>query len=82
MNKLQPTALGVALGVLGAACIFILGIGAMYGWGAAMIDPIASFYVGYAASIGGAIIGAVWAFVDCFIAGVVIAWLYNLMASN
>ncbi|WP_246225989.1 bacteriophage holin [Chelativorans xinjiangense] len=80
MNKLQPVALGIAFGILGAVYIFILGITAMFGWGTAMIEPITSFYIGYGASIGGAIIGAIWAFVDSFIAGAVIAWLYNMVA--
>lgn len=80
MNRLQPVALGVALGILGAAYIFIVGITAIFGWGAGIVEPIGTFYIGYGPTIGGAIIGAIWAFVDGFIAGVVIAWLYNMLA--
>lgn len=82
MNELRPMALGVAIGILSAAYMFILGIGAMFGWGAGLIEPIASFYIGYGASIGGAVVGAIWAFVDGFIAGAVVAWLYNLIAGK
>ena len=80
MNKCKPVALGVALGVLWALYVFFAGIFAMSGWGADMVNLIGTFYVGYGASIGGSIIGAVWAFIDGFVAGVVIAWIYNKVA--
>jgi hypothetical protein len=80
MNNCQPLALGVAIGVLWAIYVVFVGIAAMFGWGNAIVDALASLYIGYAATIIGAIIGAVWAFVDGFIAGVVIAWIYNLVA--
>jgi len=77
MNKCSPNALGVAIGVLWAAYVSFCGITAMFGWGVALVDAISSLYIGYGPSIPGAIIGAVWAFVDGYIAGVVIGWLYN-----
>ncbi len=80
MNKCQPLALGIAIGVLWAIYVFLAGIIAIYGWAVALVEAFASLYIGYGASIGGAIIGAIWAFVDGFIAGVVIAWIYNLIA--
>jgi hypothetical protein len=80
MNKCQPLALGVAVGVLWAIYVFCLGITAMFGWGVALVDALASLYIGYGASIVGAIIGAIWAIVDGFVAGVVVAWIYNLLA--
>jgi hypothetical protein len=80
MNKFSPNALGVAIGVLWAAYIFFCGITAMFGWGSALVTAFASLYIGYGASIPGAIIGALWGFVDGYIAGVVIAWLYNRLA--
>ena len=52
----------------------------MFGWGAPVVTVLGSFYIGYGASIVGAIIGAVWAVVDGFVAGVVIAWIYNMVA--
>ena len=80
MNRCQPLALGIAIGVLCAIYVGCVGITAMFGWGDALIAPLASFYLGYAASVVGAIIGAAWAFVDGFVAGVIIAWVYNLVA--
>jgi hypothetical protein len=80
MNKCQPLALGIAIGVLWALYVGGLGITAMFNWGTALVAPLASLYIGYAASIVGAIVGAAWAFADGFVAGVVIAWVYNLTA--
>jgi hypothetical protein len=80
MNKCQPLALGVAIGVLWAIYVFFVGITAMFDWGNALVEALASLYIGYEASVIGAIIGAIWAFVDGFIAGVVIGWIYNLVA--
>lgn len=80
MNRCQPLALGIAIGVLWAIYAFFAGIFAMFGWGEALVATLASFYVGYGASIVGAIIGAIWAFIDGFVAGVIIAWIYNLVA--
>jgi hypothetical protein len=80
MNKCQPLALGIAIGVLWAFYVFCAGIFAMFGWGAALVAALGSFYIGYGASIVGAVIGAIWAFVDGFVAGLVIAWIYNMVA--
>ena len=78
--KLQPLALGIAFGLVWAFGVFFAGIFAMFGWGNAFVATIASFYLGYGASIIGAIIGALWAIVDGFVAGYVIAWVYNKVA--
>lgn len=56
----------------------ILGIAAMFGWGMAIVMMLASLYIGYSASVLAAIIRLIWAFIDGFIAGVVVAWVYNL----
>lgn len=78
--KLQPFALGIALGLLWAACVFFAGIAAMFDWGVAMVNALGSFYLGYGPSVLGAIIGAIWAFVDGLVAGALIAWIYNAVA--
>jgi hypothetical protein len=80
MNKCQPVALGIAIGVVWAAGVFLAAIAAMFGWGVAFVDVLASFYIGYGASIVGAIIGGIWALVDGFVAGFCVAWVYNIAA--
>lgn len=80
MNKCQPVPLGVAVGVLWALYVGCLGITAMFNWGTGLVDALGSLYIGYGASILGAIIGAIWAFVDGLVAGVIVAWIYNMLA--
>lgn len=69
---------GLALGVTAAIFVFILGVVATaFGWGLQLAASLSSLFIGYGPTFIGAIAGAVWAFVDGLIAGVLIAWLYN-----
>ena len=43
-----------------------------------MMSKLGNFYIGYSYSWGGAVIGLIWGFFYGFIAGVLIAWLYDL----
>ncbi|OGF18450.1 hypothetical protein A3G56_00165 [Candidatus Falkowbacteria bacterium RIFCSPLOWO2_12_FULL_45_10] len=75
---LNEKGLGLAIGVITAAYIFLMGLAAAwFGWGVDAVNLIATYYQGYGASFVGAIVGAVWGFVDGFICGWLIAWLYN-----
>lgn len=76
----SPNALGLSIGVLWAIYIFCCGIFAIFGWGTELVKVLSSLYLGYAASFGGAIVGAIWAFVDGYIGGAVVGWLYNRLA--
>jgi membrane associated rhomboid family serine protease len=42
-----------------------------------VVQVLSSLFVGYGPSFVGVVAGAVWAFFDGFVAGVLIAWLYN-----
>ncbi len=78
MNKLEPKALGLSLGVVFGVAFFILAILAMtIGWGSYAIEVVSSWYVGYEATLIGACIGLVWGFCDGLIGGYIIAKLYN-----
>lgn len=77
MQKLDIKALGLALGIFWGVCMFLLGISGMFGFGETFVALISRVYIGYAVSIVGAIIGAVWGFVDAFVCGAILAWLYN-----
>ena len=69
---------GLALGVTSAIAVFILGLAAwLFGWGIEVASALSSLYIGYGPSFVGAIAGAVWAFVDGLILGVMVAWFYN-----
>jgi len=68
----------LACGILWAVGIFILGIISTYSnWGAIMHDVFASVYIGYNPGWIGSLVGAIWAFIDAFIGGFLLIWLYN-----
>lgn len=77
--KLSPKGMGLACGILWAlAMVFIVILTLIFdGYGKPFIDFMGHFYIGYEATVKGAVIGAVWGFVDTAIAGFLIAWLYN-----
>jgi hypothetical protein len=80
--RLSPLALGLALGVMWGISILIMGLIAYhFTYGTAFVSTMGALYVGYEASIMGSFIGGLIGFVDAFIGGVIIAWLYNIFAS-
>ena len=69
---------GLALGVTAAIATFVLGVMAtFFDWGIPLAMVLASIFLGYGPTFVGSIAGAVWAFVDGFIVGMLIAWFYN-----
>ena len=76
----KPAALGIALGSVWGSSVLFIGLTAMGGWGTSIVQALASFYVGYNATIAGAVIGGIWGFFDGLIGGLLIAWVYNLVA--
>jgi len=77
-TQLHVLSFGLALGVTWGLGIFILGIVNYFSiWGVEVLGSLATLYIGYAPTILGSVLGAIWGFVDAFIGGVIIAWLYN-----
>jgi hypothetical protein len=69
---------GLAVGITFSLVTVLLGFSAVaFGWGIGVVQVLSSLFVGYGPSFVGVIAGGVWAFFDGFIAGVLIAWLYN-----
>ena len=71
---------GLTTGIFGAATMFLLAWWLMLTGNAE--GPVTLFeriYIGYSFTPMGSIIGAIWGFVDWGIAGVLFAWLYNLI---
>ena len=69
---------GLAVGLTAAIGVFLLGtLSAVFGWGVPLVLILSSLYIGFEPSFVGSIAGAVWAFVDGLVAGVLIAWFYN-----
>jgi hypothetical protein len=80
--KLHVVGLGLAIGILSAVYVFILGLFAMRGYGVDYVHLAGSIYVGYAPTFLGSLVGAIWAFIHGFIGGVIIAWLYNCFSRS
>ena len=75
---LKVLSFGLALGLVWAIVVFALGLSAEFGgYGMKMVDILESIYFGYTPSLLGSFIGAVWAFFDALIGGIVVAWVYN-----
>jgi len=78
---LRPLSLGLAIGILWGAGVLLMGlIAALSGWASEAVVVLGSMYIGYSASVAGSLIGTVWALVDGFVFGFIIAWLYNRFA--
>jgi len=81
MAKLDVRALGLTLGIVWGACMFILGLLNMWlGWGAQFETCMSTIYLGYKPTLLGSIIGGIWGFVDAGIGGLAVGWLYNKFA--
>ncbi len=77
--KLSSISLGIAAAAVSALCMLVLGVLAMqYGMGAEWIKMVGSVYKGYAATWHGIGIGAAYAAVEGFVAGLVFGWIYNI----
>ncbi len=78
--RLDVLSMALAFGISMAALMFLLGLFAwLTGLMGATVDMVATFYIGFAPTFLGSIIGGIWAFFEGLIFGALIAWLYNLM---
>lgn len=76
--KLQVFAFGLAVGITWAIAMFILGLATMvFDWGRPLMIILSSVYWGYQPTFLGVFAGSFWAFLDAFVGGVIIAWIYN-----
>ncbi len=79
--KLSVKGLALSLGILEGLGILILALVAQYsGYGSGLVNAVGTVYIGLDASLGGAVIGAIWGFVDGLIGGALVAWLYNKLS--
>jgi len=78
MAKLNGLGLGIALGLWWAVCVFLLGLASMiWDYATPLVNGLGTLYLGYAPNVLGSIVGAIWAFIDLFIFGILVAWIYN-----
>ena len=77
--KLNATKFGLAAGIITAICVFLTTIAGIYGYCAECTNLLTSTYgaFGYSVTIFGSILGAVYGFIDMFIAVWIFALIYN-----
>ncbi|MBZ0166815.1 MAG: bacteriophage holin [Candidatus Omnitrophica bacterium] len=79
--KLNVKAFALAIGIVWAGgCLFMGLTATVCSWAKPFVDVFGMMYIGYTATVVGALIGTVWGFVDAAIGGAVFAWLYNVLA--
>ncbi len=77
---LDKRALGAAIGVASAVCVFaVTAIAVTAAPAAPGLHLLGEYFAGYTVSWGGAFIGAAWAFATGFIAGWFVAFVRNLV---
>ena len=81
LAKLDGTALGIALGILGGLAIFVATNFLVYK-GGAVIGPnlslLAQFFPGYEVSVAGSFVGFFYGMISGFVVGWLIAFLRNI----
>ena len=80
--KLRVRAFGLATGVVAGLFVFFVTLVSIWFGRGETIDALIVPFPGFSRSIGGAIVGLIWGFVDCFIGGALLAWLYNRFATT
>jgi hypothetical protein len=76
--KLNIKALGLSTGIVWGIGIFLLTLWFLVmGYEGKTLLKLSKVYLGYSVSYLGALVGLIWGFVDGFIGGAVVAWLYN-----
>lgn len=88
-RRLNVPALGIAIGVIWGVCLLLMtwlnaltgGIEAPYGWFYPIVKGVVWTYPWYGPSLLGGIWGGVIGFVDGLIGGVLVALIYNRLAT-
>ena len=78
--RLDAIRLGLAIGIVWGAGVLLLGVMATaWDWGTPLVKLFGSLYLGYAPTLPGILLGALWGFADGLIGGTLIAWVYNAL---
>ncbi len=78
--ELRKRALGIAVGLVWGLTIMLATWWLLLNNATGeTISKLSKIYLGYSYTWGGAVIGLLWGFVDGFIGGFLIAWIYNLV---
>jgi len=85
-TKLDVKAMTITVALMWSAAMLLTGIASLVwnGYAQAFLDVVASVYPGYNATstLGDVIVGALYALLDGAVGGLVLAWLYNRLATH
>ncbi|MDD5103194.1 MAG: bacteriophage holin [Candidatus Peribacteraceae bacterium] len=74
-------AFALTCGIFWAASLLLVAFLTMKtGMGLSFVSIMSEVYFGYGPTFVGALIGAVWGFLDGLVCGAIFAWLYNKIA--
>ncbi len=82
-GRLSSCALGFASAFVWG--LFILGLGVLAHFtqhGDPWVILFSNIYIGYAPTVKGIFFGVIWAVVDGYITGFLLAWVYNFVAKH
>ncbi|MEY7849383.1 bacteriophage holin [Natrarchaeobius sp. A-rgal3] len=76
-ERLDPIALGFAVGIVMATSVGLIGVTSRFGWGERWRTLFAGLYPGFEEEAGGTVAGIAWGGVDGFVAGLTVGSFYN-----
>jgi len=84
--RLNVKALSLAMAVVAGSALLLIGLGnvGLSGYGAAVLEVVASVYPGYdgPGGVGSVLVVTLYATLDGVLVGALIAWLYNVFAGE
>jgi hypothetical protein len=82
--KFKPVALGISLGILWGGALFVTTwLSNFTGYGKSFLDATAgSVYPDYTISPVGSFVGLGYGFVDLFVGGLLLGWIYNKISGD
>ena len=82
--KFSVRAMALASGLLSGISMFLMTLWVIVlGDGTnALLESLSTFYIGYAITYKGAVIGLIYGAIDGLIFGAIFGWLYNFLANR
>lgn len=81
--QISPVSFGLAIGVFWGVSVLLMGLMAhFFTFEEGVVTIIGNMYIEYQVSIIGSVLRGIIAFVDGFVTGIILAWLYNFFARH
>ena len=77
-ENLSFRGVAIGLGATWALIMFLAGLLSIYGWASEIVHFMSSIYCGYGPTFVGALLGALWGFIDGALFGLLFVFFHNL----